>query len=439
MQRRTLVEKLSYMLVGGVGGVLLWFALGTHHPSGAIGSQPRTQLSSEQEAYLDLFENVFARVSRDYIDSDKVRPKLLIEAAIRGMLKGLDDPYTVFFDAKSYDRFKKNAQGHYHGIGVYIVPESTHFKVVSVIEGSSAWESGVRANDVIERVAGTVVTGKSIDEVTDLILGPEESLVKIFIRRGNKLLSFTLKRKQVIIKSVYTSILDANNLSLPAPTSSSAKANHLWGYIRIHRFAFNTADELKMALNTAKSKQVRGIIIDLRNNPGGLLTAAIDTVDLFVSEGVIVATQNRYGNDNYEYATRRVFFPKYVPIVILINKYSASASEIFAGALVDYGRAVAVGENTFGKFSVQQEFAYAQPEQIGFKMTIARYLLPSGKSYEKVGIPASLKVATPKAFNPAALKTTFSKQDTQLISALKLLANKKRYQSLLRRSVASPK
>ncbi len=434
--------KLGGFLLGVAAGGLLWFFVASSL-SVNVSAQRIGAGGDRTRAYLALFQDVFLQLRREYIDAEKTEPRRLIYGAIKGMLASLEDPYTVFFDVEAYKRFSQGVQGQYHGIGIYIAEEAGVLKLVSLVEGAPAWESGLRVGDIITHVNGVAAHTRSLDEISALILGEVGTVVKLKVERRQRqaapqTLSFNLRRERVVIKSVYYSILPVAKFAVPAQADNSGDNSGSVAYIRIHRFALNTATEFKEALAAAKQAHVRGVVLDLRNNPGGFLTAAVEMVDFFVVTGVIVSTRDRERTTAYEQATRQLNFPKYVPVAVVVNKYSASASEIFAGALIDYGRAVSIGESTYGKFSVQREFPYTVPERVGIKMTIARYHLPSGEAYEQQGIPVALAVKNPENFQLLhTLKASYVPEDAQLQAALKLVVDDKRYRQYLKAPVAA--
>lgn len=310
-----------------------------------------------------------------HVDGDKpVEEKKLLYGAVRGILQAWGDPYTRFLDPAQLKEEEIEVQGEYGGLGIYIAQKDGRTLVVSPIEGTPAERAGIKPNDEIVKIGEEVILGWDQDRVVKALRGPAGTNVTIWIRREKeeRLLKFDLKRENIALKTVKLEKLEDGLV-----------------YIRLSFFNEKTADEMRKALAQANGMKAKGIVLDLRNNPGGLLNAATDIVDMFVDEGVIVGMKGRFERANEViYATKGT--QTRLPLVVLVNEGSASASEIVSGALKDLKRAKVVGKKTFGKGSVQTLFHLSDGSAMF--ITIARYYTPSGLVIDHVGLKPDLIV-----------------------------------------------
>jgi len=310
-----------------------------------------------------------------HVDGDKpVEEKKLLYGAVRGILQAWGDPYTRYLDPAQLKEEEIEVQGEYGGLGIYIAQKDGRTLVVSPIEGTPAERAGIKPNDEIVKIGEEVILGWDQDRVVKALRGPAGTSVTIWIRREKveRLLKFDLKRENIALKTVKLEKLEDGLV-----------------YIRLSFFNEKTAEEMRKALAQANGMKAKGIILDLRNNPGGLLNAATDVVDMFVDEGVIVGMKGRFERANEViYATRGT--QTRLPVVVLVNEGSASASEIVSGALKDLKRAKIVGKKTFGKGSVQTLFHLSDGSAMF--ITIARYYTPSGLVIDHVGLKPDLTV-----------------------------------------------
>lgn len=364
-------------------GALLLLAL----TSPSLFAQPKPDNARASERYLELFEYVFSFIQKNYVD--EVDPIVLYEGAMKGMLDSLEDPYTTYIDTESLlgTNLKDTTTGAFGGVGLSITKptESTpekpaYVEVASPLEDTPGWKAGVQPGDLILSIDGIATPDITMEKVLSILRGPVGTDVTIKIRRG-KLLEFpvTLTRALIEVPTVKYSMMD-NGV----------------GYLRIIEFTPVTVSRVKEALTSFKKEKFSGLIIDLRNNPGGLITSVVDVADLFIDSGVIVSTRSRIFYENREFTAKKsnTIFDSAIPIVVLINRGSASASEILAGALKDYHLGYLVGETTFGKGSVQQVIDLLN--QDAMKMTMARYYTPSDANIDKIGIHPDKEVLFPE-------------------------------------------
>ncbi|MBI4977299.1 MAG: S41 family peptidase [Spirochaetes bacterium] len=326
--------------------------------------------------YMTLFQNVYNSLQENFVDSDKVSAKKLITGAIKGMLEAVDDPFTMLMDDKLTAELNSEMAGEFGGLGIVLgMNDDSWLTVTAPIEDTPAERIGVHGGDIISEIDGKTTKGMSIEQAVKILRGKPGTKVTItVVREGeDEPLRFTITRAIINIKSVKYQML-------PGPEKT--------GYVRITTFGDKTLNELKAALADLNQNGMKRIIVDLRNNPGGRLDTAFRTVDLFVSQGKIVYTRGRNPQQNSDfYAQPNDDLCIDIPMIVLVNKYSASASEIFAGAIRDNKRGVLVGEKTFGKFSVQQVLPLDPKNNVTYKMTIAKYYTPLGRSLHKEGLP----------------------------------------------------
>jgi carboxyl-terminal processing protease len=355
---------------------------------------------SNNELYekIDLFGEVLEKIKKDYVD--EVDQSMIMDSAINGVLQSLD-PYSAYMSPSLFKEMQTDTRGEFGGLGIEIGMESGVVKVISPIDDTPAAEAGIKAGDYIVKIGDEQVQGKSLMEAVKLMRGPVGSSVELTVRRKKvkKSLEFTITRKIIEIKSVNSELLGKNkNL----------------GYIRLKSFNENSDKQfLEIIKQFEKKTEVQGYILDLRNNPGGLLTQAINITDFFLDDGEIVSTKGRKISETRKFFARTGDETSGKPIIVLINNGSASASEIFAGALKDHKRAIILGENSYGKGSVQSIIPLRNGG--GMRLTISKYYLPSGKSISEVGVIPDIVVEE----NGDKFKIN-SDSDNQLNYALKL-------------------
>ncbi len=343
-----------------------------------------TANTSETYKQLNLFGDVFERVRADFVD--EVTDDTLIEGAINGMLTSLD-PHSNYLNSKNFNDMKVQTRGEFGGLGIEVSMENGLVKVVSPIDDTPAARAGLKPGDLITHLNGTAVQGLSLPEAVEKMRGPENSEISLTIRReGRDPFDVKLVRAKIKIQSVRSHI-EGGNI----------------GYIRITSFNEQTdvglANAMKSLKQQANNKLV-GIVLDLRNNPGGLLDQAVAVSDAFLDKGEIVSTRGRRSEDAQRYNSRSGDIAGGLPVAILINGGSASASEIVAGALQDHHRAILIGTRTFGKGSVQTIIPL--PGHGAMRLTTARYFTPSGRSIQAKGIDPDIVIEAAKITRPAA-------------------------------------
>ena len=324
---------------------------------------------------IDLFGEVLENIKKEYVD--EVDQTEVMDSAINGVLQSLD-PYSAYMSPELFKEMQTDTRGKFGGLGIEIGMESGVVKVISPIDGTPAAEAGIKAGDYIVKIGEEQVQGKSLMEAVKLMRGPVGTSINLTIRRKNikKPLNFNISRRIIEVQSVNSKII-------------SNKKNI--GYIRLKSFNENSDTQfLKIIKKFEKNSKIKNYVIDLRNNPGGLLTQAINITDFFLDEGEIVSTKGRKISETRKFFARRGDEVKGKPIIVLINNGSASAAEIFAGALKDHKRAIILGENSYGKGSVQSIIPLRNGG--GMRLTISKYYLPSGKSISDVGVTPDILV-----------------------------------------------
>ena len=324
---------------------------------------------------IDLFGEVLENIQKDYVDD--VDQAEMMDSAINGVLQSLD-PYSAYMSPELFTEMQTDTRGEFGGLGIEIGMESGVVKVISPIDDTPAAIAGIKAGDYIVKIGKEQVQGKSLLEAVKLMRGPVGTSIKLTVRRKNvkKPLEFEIVRKIIEIQSVSASII--------------GKEKNL-GYIRLKSFNENSDKQfLKSVKEFEKKSKIKGYVLDLRNNPGGLLQQAINITDFFLEDGEIVSTKGRKISETRKFFARKGDEIKGKPIVVLINNGSASASEIFAGALKDHKRAIILGENSYGKGSVQSIIPLRNGG--GMRLTISKYYLPSGKSISEVGVTPDILV-----------------------------------------------
>jgi carboxyl-terminal processing protease len=346
---------------------------------------------------IDLFGEVLEKINKEYVDD--VDQSKSMDAAINGLLQSLD-PYSAYMTPESFEGMQTETNGEFGGLGIEVGMEAGVVKVISPIDNTPASKAGLKAGDYIVKINNVQVQGKSLTEAVDLMRGPVGSSIEITVRRRGvkKALIFNITREVIEVQSVKSELID-NNI----------------GYIRLTSFNKNSSEQIKDKVNKLnKNRNLKGYILDLRNNPGGLLSQAIKISDFFLENGEIVSTKSRQVSENRKWFAKKGDITNGKTLIILINYGSASASEIVAGALKDHKRAIILGENSYGKGSVQSIIPLKNRGAI--RLTIAKYYLPSGKSISEVGVTPDIEVVEGSdnfKFN--------SETDNQLNFALKLL------------------
>ena len=355
---------------------------------------------SEEDTYelLNLFGEVLERAKNSYVD--EVSDEQLIQSAINGMLVSLD-PHSSYMDGKDFRYMSEQTQGKFGGLGLEVTMESGVVKVVSPIDDTPAHKAGLKPGDYIVNIDGQPVVGMTLNDAVDKMRGKVGSKVKLTIRRFNqKPFDVTIKREEIKIQTV----------------KSSIKSEDV-AYVRITSFSDNTDKMVEKAVKDAKKKlkgNLKGIILDIRNNPGGLLDQAVSVSDLFLNQGEIVSTRSRNEEDTVKYNAKKGDIADGLPIVIIVNDGSASASEIVAGALQDHKRAVILGEKTFGKGSVQTVIPLGKHGAM--RLTTARYYTPSGRSIQVKGIEPDVAVKPAKV---EEIESPFELSEGEYNNALK--------------------
>ncbi len=373
---------------GFVTGIVLGVTL-------AIGHSVYALKDDQQIPFEDLqaFTEVFSKVKSDYVES--VNDKKLIEDAIRGMLSGLD-PHSSYLNTSEFSELKIGTTGQFGGLGIEVGMENGFVKVISPIDDTPASRAGIQASDLIIRLDDKPVKGMSLNDAVKIMRGkPSTDIVLTVVREGEaKPLVFTITREIIRVKSVKNRMLEPG-----------------FGYVRITNFQSRTSSDLLKAISDLQKDQtLEGLVLDLRNNPGGVLNGAIEVSDAFINDGLIVYTEGRVNDSSHSYNATPGDSLNGAPLVILINGGSASASEIVAGAMQDHKRAIIVGTKSFGKGSVQtiQELHNGS----AVKLTTARYFTPKGRSIQALGIEPDIKLSTLKiSANAQKARKGFSEND----------------------------
>ena len=322
---------------------------------------------------IDLFSEVLNKINNEYVE--EVNQSDTMDAAINGVLQSLD-PYSAYMSPEMFRDMQTETSGKFGGLGIEVGMEHGVVKVISPIDNSPASRVGVKAGDYIVKINDNQVQGKSLTEAVELMRGPVGSDIEITVRRigVKKSIIFTITREIIKIESVKSKYIDEGI-----------------GYLRLTSFNENSGNQIKKKIKEFNNKKdLKGYILDLRNNPGGLLSQAIKIADFFLEDGEIVSTKGRKKSENRKFFAKKGDLTNGKTIIVLINYGSASASEIVAGALKDHKRAILVGENTFGKGSVQSIIPLKNKGAI--RLTISKYYLPSGKSISKVGVTPDIEV-----------------------------------------------
>ena len=356
-------------------------------------------ISAETDIYkkIDTFGEVLEKINEEYVD--EINQSESMESAINGLLQSLD-PYSAYMSPEIFNEMQTETSGEFGGLGIEVSMESGVVKVISPIDDTPASKAGIKAGDYIVKIENTQVQGKTLSEAVDLMRGPVGSSIELTIRRRGekKALTFNITREIIEIQSVKSDLLE-NNI----------------GYIRLTSFNENSSEQIELRIKDLEKKQyIKAYILDLRNNPGGLLSQAIKISDFFLDNGEIVSTKSRKASENRKWFAKKGDLTDGKTLVVLINYGSASASEIVAGALKDHKRAIILGENSYGKGSVQSIIPLKNKGAV--KLTVAKYYLPSGKSISAVGVSPDIEID--EEGDEFKIK---SETDNQLNYAIKLL------------------
>ena len=355
--------------------------------------------SAENDIYkkIDLFGEVLEKINKEYVD--EINQSESMDSAINGLLQSLD-PYSAYMSPEIFNEMQTETSGEFGGLGIEVSMESGVVKVISPIDDTPASRAGIKAGDYIVKINDVQVQGKSLSEAVDLMRGPVGSGIELTIRRRGerKALIFNVVREIIQIQSVKADILEKSI-----------------GYLRLTSFNENSGKQIEREIKKLeKNKDVKSYILDLRNNPGGLLSQAIKISDFFLDNGEIVSTKSRKPSENRKWFAKKGDLTNGKVLIVLINYGSASASEIVAGALKDHKRAILLGENSYGKGSVQSIIPLKNDGAI--RLTVAKYYLPSGKSISEVGVSPDIEIDEEN--EDFRIKT---ETDNQLEYAIKLL------------------
>jgi len=340
-----------------------------------LNFQNKTYSQNLDELYkkIDLFSEVLEKIQNEYVD--EIDQAQTMDAAINGVLQSLD-PYSSYMNPEIFKESREDTSGEFGGLGIEVTMEAGVVKVISPIDDTPAAKAGVKAGDYIVQINGEQVQGKTLMEAVNLMRGPVGTFIEITIRRKN------LKEAKII--KIKRDIIEVKSVL-------SKQIKNKIGYLRLRAFNENSGSQLKNEISKIeKNKKTVGYILDLRNNPGGLLSQAVKITDFFLEDGEIVSTQGRRSRENRKYFAKKGDKINGKPLIVLINNGSASAAEIVAGALQDQKRAILLGEATFGKGSVQSIIPLKNDGAI--RLTVSKYYLPSGKSISDVGVIPDIKV-----------------------------------------------
>jgi carboxyl-terminal processing protease len=355
--------------------------------------------ANENDIYkkIDLFGEVLEKINEEYVD--EINQSDSMDSAINGLLQSLD-PYSAYMSPEIFNEMQTETSGEFGGLGIEVGMEAGVVKVISPIDDTPASRAGLKAGDYIVKIEDTQVQGKSLSEAVDLMRGPVGSSIELTVRRRGekKALTFNITREIIKIQSVKADLLE-NDI----------------GYIRLTSFNENSGEQIENKIEELeKNQNINAYILDLRNNPGGLLSQAIRISDFFLDNGEIVSTKSRQPSENRKWFAKKGDLTDGKTLIVLINYGSASASEIVAGALKDHKRAIILGENSFGKGSVQSIIPLKNKGAI--RLTVAKYYLPSGKSISEVGVSPDIEIV--EEGEEFKIK---SETDNQLNYAIKLL------------------
>jgi len=382
---KSFTRNTLLVTLGLITGVILAIGVG-------VRAERDTQTRSIPVEDIRSLSEVFGKIKDNYVE--EVTDKTLLENAIRGMLTGLD-PHSTYLDKEAFQELRVGTSGEFGGLGIVVGMEDGFVKVISPIDDTPAERAGIKAGDLIIRLDNKPVKGMSLDDAVKMMRGkPGTDIELLVVREGaEKPLSFNLTRDKIRVKSTKSRTLEKG-----------------YGYLRVTQFQERSAADLKAALTKLKEEnqgELKGVILDLRNNPGGLLDSAVEISDIFLTKGKVVSVKGRDADNNQVYSATPDDMLKGAPMIVLVNGGSASASEIVAGALQDHKRAIIMGSKTFGKGSVQTVVPLGNNTAI--KLTTARYYTPSGRSIQATGIDPDIvlddfKLAEKKSENAAMIK-----------------------------------
>jgi len=373
--RKLLDYSLSLLILGFF---MAGMVSAQEEQSVAPDTDPGTGESSKGEIPFDeirTFAEVFAKVKNDYVE--QINDRQLIESAIRGLLEGLD-PHSAYLDKDAFESLQEGTSGEFGGLGIEVSMENGFVKVIAPIDDTPAQKAGIKAGDIIIRLDETPVKGMSLNDAVGKMRGqPGTDIIVTISREGvEQPLVLTITRDTITRKSAWVRTLEPG-----------------FGYLRISNFQTNTANDAQLVLETLKKENngsLKGLILDLRNNPGGILSGAVAISDLFLEEGLIVYTEGRISDSKLSFNAKPVDLINNAPMIVLVNGGSASASEIVAGALQDHKRALIMGQKTFGKGSVQT--ILPMTNESALKLTTARYYTPAGRSIQASGISPDILI-----------------------------------------------
>ena len=385
------LQKLTYLLIF----ILLIYSGQSLWKNFASPGYKRTKI------FLKTFDIIQSR----YID--KTDSKELIYSAVDSMVKSLGDPHSRFISQEAYDEMKVFEKGEYGGLGIVIGIKDAKIVVISPIEGTPADEAGIKPGDIIMKIEGISCVGWSLPEVVKKLRGKKGTKVSLHVKRGKhqELLCFEIIRKIIELRSVY-----------------SKSINDSIGYIRIVDFGNATLKSFKDAITSLDKKEIKSLVLDLRNNPGGFVEQAVEISDCFLSKGLIVKTKGRRSWQTKTYKATESKEDIHLPLVVLINKGSASAAEIVAGALQCNKRATIIGTTSFGKGSVQGIFPL--PDKTALSLTVAKYYIPDGSLIDGKGIKPDIEIKIPDSWYEKSIKERIELLDPQLEKAVEILNNR---------------
>jgi carboxyl-terminal processing protease len=371
----------------------------TQTASGAM-----VQTDPQKEVDISLLWTVWKLLMVKYVHPDQLTTQTMVYGAVRGMVASLGDPYTLFMTPKENNDFHDLLDGHLEGIGAQLSLKDTEVVVMSDIKGSPAEKAGLQTNDVIVTVDGKALTAMTLDQIVGLIRGNKGTSVVLGVKRPGEsaLRTFTIVRDTIQVPSTEYEVKKSGKDSI--------------GVLTINEFGGDTIQEIQNTLQTVNEKNLKGLVIDLRYNGGGYLDGAVDLSSMFLKDGKVVTVAGRDNHNEVHNVTGNPILPN-IPIVVLINEGSASASEIFAGALKDHNRAELIGVQSFGKGTVQEVLDLQDGSSL--RVTIARWLTPNGTDIGKVGITPNIIVADPTADDVKATR------DNQMTAALEFLSTGK--------------
>ncbi|NND81015.1 MAG: S41 family peptidase [Gammaproteobacteria bacterium] len=355
---------------------------------GAVDST-QTPLPLDQ---IKDFAEIFIRIKRNYVEP--VSDEQLLDYAVEGMLNGLD-PHSLYMKADRLEELNEGTTGRFGGLGMEVMMEDGFVKIVAPIDDTPAAEAGLRTGDLIIRINGKAISGSSLSDATEQMRGEPGTKVTLTILRETQADPFEVELERAVIN---------------VKTVRRVRMNDQIGYLRVSQFQTGTAESFRKELNRLRDKETfAGLILDLRNNPGGLLNSAVSIADIFITEGSIVSTKGRLPQNDQEFLASPNDMLEGKPLVVLINAGSASASEIVAGALQDHKRGLVLGMPSFGKGSVQTVMHVG--EDVGIKLTTARYFTPSGRSIQAAGIVPDVMVAPREFKSPTAVMERLTEND----------------------------